>query len=314
MNQRACPPVHRPPATGNIALAFTLVCLSWGTTYFAIRIGVHTYCWPPALFGGLRVALAGVLLLGYLALRGQPIRVPRDELGITLLSGLILFVGGNGSITFAMDLMPSGLVAVLVATTPLLMALMEMLWPWGDRLTLRGWVGLVAGLGGVCVLLAPRLQEPAGVHGPGLLLVATSAISWSLGSLVLRHRKRQGSHLAAAAYQMAVGGGALCLIGLVFGEGRDISLELLKPGPLATFVYLLIVGSLVGFVAYHWLLGHVPTTLAGTYAYFNPLVAVLVGWLLGGEELTATILSGMAVILVGVALVRGGSVSYMARR
>src|SRR5437870_8051423 len=141
--------IHRRPATWRLMLAFSVVYVSWGTTYFAIRAGVHTEHLPPALFGGVRVALAGWLLLAFLALRGESLRMPKSEFFWVLLSGLLLFVGGNGLITFALDNVPSGVTAVLVAATPLWVAVMEWLWPGGDRLSARGWLGLLIGLGGV---------------------------------------------------------------------------------------------------------------------------------------------------------------------
>src|SRR5262249_41002943 len=175
---------------------------------------------PPALFGGVRVCLAGVVLLGFLALRGERLRPSRRDLASLALGGVLLFVCGNGLITLAERTVPSGVAAVLVATTPLWIALMEMLWPGGDRLTRRGWLGLRIGLAGVLLLLAPKLHDPADfLVDAGPLLVLGSAAFWSLGSLVLRYRSLGCSHLTAAAYQMILGGGSLTLLGLLLGEG-----------------------------------------------------------------------------------------------
>src|SRR5262245_2797136 len=144
MNRPAKPSSPHRPAASAVALAFALLYLSWGTTYLAIKEGVRDL--PPALFGGVRVCLAGVLLAAYPALRGEPLRLPRRELLWTGLGGLLLFVGGNGMITAAEKTVPSGVASVLVATTPLLMALLETLWPRGERLSARGWLGLLVGL------------------------------------------------------------------------------------------------------------------------------------------------------------------------
>ena len=309
---------HRPP-TWKLVLAFTVVYLSWGTTYFAIRAGVHTERLPPALFGGVRVALAGWLLLAFVAWQGTRLRMPRSEFFWVMLSGLLLFVGGNGLITFALDNVPSGVTAVLVAATPLWVALMEWAWPGGDRLSGRGWLGLLIGLGGVSILLGPKLLADfrslgdfASLGGlfqhAGPLWVLGSSLFWALGSLLLRYRHRTGSRLASAAYQMIVGGMATTLLGFALGEGNQLTPALFTWGAAFSFFYLLIVGSLMGFVAFNWLLGHVPATMVGTYAYVNPLVAILVGWLLGGEEMTLSIVAGLVVILSGVALVRSGGV------
>jgi drug/metabolite transporter (DMT)-like permease len=292
-----------------VVLAFALLYLSWGTTFYAIRAGVHTYHLPPALFSGVRVGLAGWLLLAYLRLRGEPLRVPLRELFWIAVSGVLLFVFGNGLLTVAMDTVPSGAGAVLGATTPLWMALLEVLWPWGERLPLRGWLGLVIGLLGVLLLLAPDLASPADLlENAGPLLILASACAWALASVILRYRRRSGSHLTAAAYQMIVGGTGLALVGVALGETGRLTPGLFTAGAVASFTYLLVVGSLIGFVAFNWLLEHVSATLVGTYAYVNPLVAIVVGWLLGGEELTGLVLAGMVVILAGVALVRGAGV------
>ena len=296
-----------PPARWSIVLAFVLVYLSWGTTYLAIKKGVEVF--PPALFGGSRIALAGVILVIYLAVRRQPLRLPLADFLWTALVGVLLFVGGNGLITVGEKFVASGVASVLVATTPLWMALLEMLWPWGERLSARGWLGLFVGLAGVLLLLAPRLQRPASLlEDAGPLLVLGSSFAWSIGSFILRYRRLRGSHLSVAAYQMLVGGVSLLLIGLFLGEEQDLDPQRFTPQGIYAFFHLLVFGSLIGFVAYNWLLGHVSAALAGTYAYVNPLVAILVGRLLDGEPITGWILGGMVVILGGVALVRSGGV------
>jgi drug/metabolite transporter (DMT)-like permease len=206
---------------------------------------------------------------------------------------------------------PSIVTAVLVATTPIWFALLEALWPWGERLTIRGWLGLALGLSGVLVLMAPELMRiDHFFEDLGPLLILGSAISWAVGSFFLRHRKRSHrcSHLLSAAYQMLIGGTLLTLIGLAAGETREVTPAIFTPTAVFSFFYLLVVGSLVGFVAYNYLLGHASGALVGTYAYVNPVVAILVGWQLGHEELSPWILGGVAVILAGVALVRIGGV------
>ncbi len=293
------------PARWPLLLAFALVYVSWGTTYLAIKIGVKDL--PPALFGGVRYVLAGLLLLAFLVWRRDPLRLPRREWFWVTLSSLFLFVGGNGLINLAEKSVDSGVASILVATTPVWLALLETVWPWGERLTGRGWLGVLLGMGGVLVLLAPRLHEPAlFLRDTGPLLVIGSASCWAVGSFILRHQRRSGPPLATASYQMLVGGVALSLIGVVVGEVGQLTPERFTPAAVFAFFYLLIVGSLVGFVAYTWLLSRVSATLAGTYAYVNPAVALLIAALLGNEEITGWILGGMVIILAGVALVRTG--------
>jgi drug/metabolite transporter (DMT)-like permease len=310
MNQAIAVP--RPPARWSVVLALSLVYLSWGTTYLAIRKGVEVF--PPAIFGGSRVACAGLILLIYLALRGKPLRIPWRDFLWTASMGILFFVGGNGLITYAEKSVASGVASVLAATSPLWMALLEVLWPWGERLNLRGWIGLLAGFSGVAILLGERLGAASDFwRDTGALLVLGSAFSWAIGSFIVRRRRLRVAHLTGAAYQMFVGGGCMFLIGLAVGEGRELVWERCTWAGIYSFFHLLIVGSLIGFVAYNWLLSHVSAALAGTYAYVNPLVAILAGWLINDEQITPWIVSGMAVILAGVALVRGGTAQVRIR-
>jgi drug/metabolite transporter (DMT)-like permease len=295
------------PALWKLALAFAIVYLSWGTTYFAIKEGVKTL--PPALFAGPRLAIAGAILLGWLVLRGESLRLTWSELGRLSLSAAAMFMGGNWLITLGEKTVDSGVASVLVATTPLFMAIMELLCPWGERLTWKGWLGLLSGMVGVVILLGPKLDHPTQLlEDLGPLLVLGSAFCWALGSLILRYGRQRTSVFVAAGYQMLVGGLGLTAIGIALGEVQQLTREALTVEAVTAFFYLLVVGSLLGFVAYAWLLANVSAAMAGTYAYVNPLVAIFVGWLLGGEEITVWILTGMAVILGGVALVRSGGV------
>jgi drug/metabolite transporter (DMT)-like permease len=297
----------RRPATWALILAFALVYVSWGTTYLAIKRGVKDEHLPPALFGGVRVCLAGLILLGYLALRGEDLRLTRRDLFGVTLGGVLLFVGGNNLLALAERTVPSGVAAIIAATTPLWIAVLEMFWPRGDRLAGRGWLGVVIGLGGVILLFWPKLHQPTDfLVDVGPLLMLGSAASWSLGALFLRHWRLRAPHLTTAAYQMAIGGACQALTGVAAGEIAALPAEI-TPGAVGAFVYLLIVGSLIGFVAFNWLLGHVPAARVGTYAYVNPIIALFVGSLVDGEELTVWALGGIVVILTGVALVRGGA-------
>jgi drug/metabolite transporter (DMT)-like permease len=297
---------QRPPRRWSVVLAFVLVYLSWGTTYLAIKKGVEAF--PPALFGGTRVALAGLILLGYVAARKQSVRLAWPDFGWIALVGVLMFVGGNGLLTFAEQSVASGVTSVIAATSPICLVLLEVLWPQGDRLRFRGWLGLVAGLGGVLLLMTPRLQDPAAFwQDAGPLMILGSAFSWALGSFILRHRRLKASHLTSAAYQMAIGGSVLSLIGLCLGEGSELDWQRFTPLAIYSFFHLLLFGSLIGFVAYTWLLGRVPAALAGSHAYVNPVVAILAGWLLNAEAITGWIVGGMVVILAGVGLVRGGT-------
>jgi len=296
----------KKPAVWALVFAFALVYTSWGTTYLAIRVGVQTL--PPALFAGLRISSAGLILFGFLCLRGESLRLSRRELLVSAVVAALMFVAGNGIITVAEKTVESGVASVLVATTPIWVALTEWLRPHGERLAARGWVGILIGLAGVLVLFVPHLSNPANFwRDAGPFLVLGSSLAWATGSVVLRSARGSGSHLVSAAYQMILGGIGLTLIGVLSGEVESLTADALTPAAIFSFFYLLIVGSLIGFIAYTWLLQHVRATLAGTYAYVNPAVALLVGWLLGGETITGWLMGGLAIILAGVALVRTGA-------
>jgi drug/metabolite transporter (DMT)-like permease len=307
MKDPALPGRHPRPPAWAVLLAFAVLCLSWGTTFLAIREGVKYL--PPALFGGTRVTLGGLVLLLYLAWRGERLRLPRRELVTTGLLSVLLFVGGNGLITIGLGerSMASGEAAVLGTTTPLWMALLEACWRGGDRLRWWGWLGVLGGLGGVLLLVPPR-DPAAWFHEPGPFLILASAFFWALGSVLVRYQRRTGPNLTTAAYQMLVGGGSLVLTGLLLGEAGRVTPAGFTPTAVGCFFYLLVFGSLVGYLAYTWLLNHTSAAVAGTYAYVTPAIAIVVGWLLAGERVTLPIVGAMVVILASVALVRAGAV------
>jgi drug/metabolite transporter (DMT)-like permease len=293
-----------PPAWA-LALAFGTIYISWGTTYYAIKLGVQREHLPPLLFGGSRIFIAGVLVLGYQLARGAALRLPLKDAARLIAIGWLLFVAGNGLISYGQKTVDSSIAAVLVATTPLWMGLFAMLWPHGERLTPRGWTGLIVGLAGVTVLLTPKLldaERPTDAAGLGLVL--GSAGSWAMASVLLRHTRLQLPHLSVACYQMLFGGASMLVLGSVLGEFQQAP-EHISAGAIWVFLYLLVVGSLSGFIAFNWLLGHVSATQVGTYAYVNPLVAVLIGWAIS-EEVSWNLWAGMGIILFGVFLVRGG--------
>lgn len=292
-----------------VIAALLILYSCWSTTYLAIRIGVKDT--PPFLFAGTRVTLAGLCLLAFLSLSGgwrAAWMSPRD-LAWTCLVGLFLFVGGNGLVTLAQRSIESGLAALLIATTPLWMALLESIWPGGERLHVAGWFGLALGMAGVGLLARGQQGEAA-----GMALVLCSACAWGIGSFIQRKLRLKGSPYLHAGWQMVFGGLATTLIGLVIGESGRVTAETFTPRAVAAFFYLLVVGSLVGFVAYIWLLKHVGTAVAGTYAYVNPVLAVILGAVVDGERVTPFMLAAVPLVLSSVALVRRKPVARPAAR
>ncbi len=293
----------RAAAAWPVVLALVTVYICWSTTYLAIKIGVKDL--PPGLFGGIRVTTAGICLLSILRLAGGRILPEPGTWRGLFVVGTLLFVGGNGLITLAERTVDSGLAAILVATVPLWMALMESMTPGGERLRWIGWLGQFLGVGGVCLLFSSRIGSGHG-NLSGIWLVMASAFCWSLGSFLQRRLSHGRSPYGQAGWHMVLGGVTMTLIGLLLGE--TIDQENLTRNAIAAFFYLLIVGSLLGFVAYVWLLRHVGTTIAGTYAYVNPILAVALGVAWDGEKIGTAMVAGLGVILAGVSLVRSGRV------
>jgi len=288
-----------------MVLAFVLVYICWGTTYLALKKGVREEHWPPALFAGVRLGLAGLILLGFQQLRGQSLRLPARDCLPVVGCAFLLFVCGNGLITLAGQTLDSSVSAVLAATTPLWVGLFELFWPHGDRLSWRGWLGLFLGMIGVLVLCVPQVHQSSGFTlDVGMFYVLGSANCWALGSLVSRHGRVTCSHLTAAGYQLFLGGAGLSALGLLGGELQRLP-DHITATAVGAFVWLLVAGSLVGYVAFNWLLAHVPVAQVGTYAYVNPAIAVVLG-IMDGEEATVWLLGGISGILLSVALVRGG--------
>ena len=245
------------------------------------------------------------MLLLYQIARGSGVGLYRGDLKKILTASVLLFLIGAAMMNVASETITSGVCAVLAATTPLWLGLFAMLWPSGERLTPRGWMGLLVGLSGVLLLVVPQISSREEfVKNIGVAYALLSAVSWAIGSLVLRHMRMKTSHLTAAGYQLVFGGLGMTLVGVILGETRRWP-EQITPRTIEAFFYLLLIGSLAGFVAFNWLLGHVTAAKVGTYAYVNPVIAVFVG-LIDGEAMTIWLVGGISVILTGVFLVRSG--------
>lgn len=298
--------MHALPSTWQVVVALALVYACWSTTYLAIKIGVRDL--PPGLFAGTRVGLAGICLLVILGLSGGRVLPEAGTWRSLFLVGTLLFVGGNGLITWAEKSVDSGLAAILVATVPLWMALMEAITPRGERLRLVGWMGQLMGLVGVCLLFAGRSGHGGEGSYSGTTMVLASAFCWSLGSFLQRRLAHGRSPYGQAGWHMLLGGVLMTVIGLAMGEAQSIGPDTVTQSAVGAFIYLLIVGSLIGFVAYVWLLRHVGTLIAGTYAYVNPVLAVVLGVGWDNEPVGILMVVGLGIILVGVSFVRMGRV------
>ncbi len=272
-----------------VPLALAAVYLIWGSTYLAIRFALEGG-FPPFLLGGIRFAIAGAVLYGVLRLRGMAAPT-RAQWGNAAVMGLVLLLLGNGMVNLAEQTVSSGMAAVAVASAPLWMGIFAAM--RGDRPTRLEWVGLAIGFVGVLWLNA---DSSLTASPKGLVALLVASVAWSYGSIWSRGRDLAPPFMNAAA-QMLCGGVAMLVVGLVLGERMH---ALPTPTALGAFAYLVVAGSWIGFSAYVWLLGNVRPALAGSYAYVNPAIAVMLGAALAGERFEAAELVAMGVILLGV--------------
>ncbi|MFE5584323.1 EamA family transporter [Kitasatospora sp. NPDC056531] len=285
---------------GAVWLALAVVYVVWGSTYLAIRIAVETM--PSFLSAAARFLTAGLLLVGYLLARRGPagLRVSGRQLASAALVGVLLLTGGNGLVVLGETSVPSGLAALLVAAVPLWMVVLTA-FGGGERPKRAELVGVLLGLVGLGVLSAPAIG--GSVEPLGVILIICATLTWATGSFASKKIPMPGNVLAASAYQMLAGGFCNLLIGLVRGEQRGFDLAAVSGRSWLALVYLVLFGSLLAFTAYAWLLRSAPLTLVATYAYVNPVVAVLLGWLVLAEPLTGPTLAGGAIVVAGVCLV-----------
>lgn len=284
-----------------VILAFGAVYVIWGSTYLAIRIAIETL--PPFLMAGVRFVVAGTVLLGWARLRGSALPT-RIQWRNTAVVGAMLLLVGNGAVVWAEQWVPSGLVALLVATVPLWIVLVD--WGWGERRPPGPWLvlGLAWGLAGVALLVGTEgigIAVGKPLLGAGVVLVG--AFSWAAGSIVARDAAMPSSPAMTVGAEMLCGGGLLLLLSLAVGEPAGFRLPDVTLRSVLALLYLIVFGALVAFSAYIWLLGRVPAARVSTYAYVNPVVALFLGWALAGEPMTGRTAVAAAVILSAVMLV-----------
>ena len=280
-----------------ILLAFAAVYVIWGSTYLGIRIAVETI--PPFLMAGARNLLAGATLFAVLRALGVAAPSAR-EWGHTALAGVLMLAIGNGLISWAEQLVPSNLTALLVASVPLYTALLDWWRPGGQRPERVVFVGITVGFAGMLLLALPQRGALAAPSGAGVVAILIASLGWAVGTLVARYGRRHPHSMMSSAQLMLSGGGALMLIALARGEVGRFSFAAVGPRGALAFAYLVIVGSLVAFSAFGWLVTHTSPALISTTAYVNPVVAVVLGWLLLGERLSPRALLGATLIIVAV--------------
>jgi drug/metabolite transporter (DMT)-like permease len=289
-----------PAAPGAIWAALAAIYVVWGSTYLAIRVAVETL--PPLLMASVRFLIAGGVLYAWAIRRGDRHgdRPTLSQWRAAAIIGTALLLGGNGGVVLAEQSVPSGIAALLVATVPLWMVVLARA-VLGERVTWRESLGIAVGFGGILLLVNPTTGGSFDPLGVGLLLFAS--LSWAAGSLYARRAPMPSRGLVGTAMQMIAGGVALGIAGIAAGEIADVDPAGASTASLLGLGYLIVFGSLVGFTAYAWLLRVTRTSLVSTYAYVNPVVAVLLGWGFLGEPLSIRTLVAGGVIVIGVALI-----------
>lgn len=293
----------KSPSRVLIILAFAAVYLIWGSTYLGIRFAIETL--PPFLMAGTRFSIAGAILFSWALLNGESIRSSFSQWPKALAIGGLLLLGGNGGVTWAEKYIPSGFAALFVATEPLWVVVLN----WAMSHKRPNWkvlLGVFIGLVGVALLVGDGLKS--GISGSSINLISAivvllASFSWAAGSVYASRKPIKASTSMAAGMQMMGGGFLLLLLALVAGDFPQLNLAAASWVSIGAFFYLLVFGSLVGFTAYSWLLRNVSPASAATYAYVNPVVAVLLGWLLANEPLTLRMVVAAAIITGSVILI-----------
>jgi drug/metabolite transporter (DMT)-like permease len=279
-------------------LAFAIIYFVWGSTFLAIRVGVHEV--PPFLLAAMRFLAAGTVLYGWMMARGERSPSARQWMSVCLIAVLI-FVFDYGLLFWAEQRVPSGIAAVMMATIPTLMALSEIVFLRTQRLTLRLAGALAIGIAGVAVLISPwRSLGGAPISPIGAAALIFAAINWSIASVLSRKLPMPPSKVMSSGAQMLAGGVFLAFASTALGEFHRFHPADVSRAAWLSLLYLIVAGSIIGFTAYVWLIHHHSPTKVGTYAYVNPVVAVLVGYFLGGEELALRTILGTAFVLISV--------------
>ncbi len=289
------------PTRTALVLAFATIYLVWGSTYLGIRVAVESM--PPFAMAAARFLIAGCLLFVFLRLRGAHAPTRRQWRENTVI-GTFLLLGGNGLVVWAEQYIPSGIAALLIGVGPLFIVLTEWAWPGGTRPTATTLGALILGLFGVALLAAPwESESTGGLHNGGVLAILCACVFWAVGSIYSRHARHGAGPMMSAALQMLGGSGALAIAALLHGDFARLDLATISLRSWTAFVYLVFIGSLLGFSTFVWLMKNSTPARVATYAYVNPVVAVFLGWLILHEPITPRILGASAVIVTAVAII-----------
>lgn len=284
-----------------LVAAFAAVYLLWGSTYLAIRFAVESL--PPMLMIGARYLVAGGLLLVWARWRHGD-RPSAQDWRSSAASGTLMLAGGNGAVVWAAQRVPSGIVALLVAVVPIWMVLLDWMLPAGRRPRAPVFAGLALGLVGLLLLIGPSsMRGKMGIDPASVVVLLAGSLAWAVGSLLTQRAPRPTSGTVGSSIQMLAGGSVATLLAVFRGEPAQLDLANASALSLGALAYLIVFGSLIGFTAYIYMLAHTTAAKAATYAYVNPVVAVLLGWAFANEPVTPRTLVAAAIILGGVAII-----------
>jgi drug/metabolite transporter (DMT)-like permease len=281
--------------------AFFAVFFIWGSTYLAIRFAIESI--PPLLMAGLRFLIAGVILFLISRIYNKE-KIKLIHLRSAFIIGCLLLLGGNGGVVWAEQSVPSGVTALLISTVPIWVALITWIMPKGNKPSSKNIIGVILGFAGLFFLISPyNLISGGNVNLTGAIVLIAAALSWAIGSIYTRHAIVPDSKLMTVALEMLCGGIALIIVSYFFGDWGRFHVSSLTFKSLTAFIYLIIFGSLVAFTAYIWLLDAAGPAKATTYAYVNPVVAVILGWLMASEALSFKMIFSAAIIIIAVAII-----------
>jgi drug/metabolite transporter (DMT)-like permease len=299
VNHTGAAPSEPPAATVGIWSALSVVYVIWGSTYLAIRFTVETT--PPFLSAAARFIISGAFLYLWRRAAGDPAPTPRESRNAAII-GIFLLVGGNGGVVWAAQFIPSSLSALLVATVPLWMILINTLRPGGDQPSLRETSGILIGFCGALLLIGWTTNSATPANLYGAIAVLAASLFWAIGSIFGKAAELPASSLITTGIEMLAGGIVQSLVALFFGEFESFSVDAISSRSALAWTYLTVIGP-VAFVAYAWLLRVAPIPLVATYSYVNPLVAIVLGYFLGREVITLRLLLAAALIIGSVVLV-----------
>ncbi|HJP61668.1 MAG TPA: EamA family transporter [Gemmatimonadaceae bacterium] len=292
---------HARASRSQILAAFASIYIIWGSTYLAIRYAVQTI--PPFLMGGLRFVISGALLYAWARYRGAT-RPSRIHWRNAIIAGGFLLVGGNGAVVWAEQFVPSGMTALLVSILPFWLVIIEWVRPPRRRPAAAVLIGLIVGFIGIVVLVGPgNLGGQGDVRPLGAVVLILGSLSWAIGSFFSRDADLPQSGLLTTGMEMLGGGALMLVVGASSGELSHFEIARVSAASAIGLLYLVTFGSLLGFTSYIWLLDKVSPARLGTYAYVNPIVAVVLGWAIAGERLSFRTAVAAAIVICAVALI-----------